>query len=299
MKKIIVSLFLLSTVLLSQEAGKTGLAFLKHPSGARNAALADLGVVLSNDVSSFNYNPALLTGLKKEQITVSHNQLLQDITSQAVGASMPVWGIPLALYANNTTIPNIEIRNLPGDALSTFNAHYFYLSLSSAFMAFEGISAGVNIKYIYEGLYTDNSQGYAFDFGLSKPMLDDKLLIGLSLRNIGSMDELRNEATKLPADLRLGASWNYALHDYDLSFLFLGGYHYYFESAVNSPAFALEAVYKSLLAVRAGLQPGLDTRNFSGGVGFFYSDINFDYSYSPYSEGLGTGHIISLRYTFN
>jgi len=298
MKKILLFLIIVSPVLFGQSAGKTGLAFLKHGFGARNVAMSDFGAVGVTDVSAFNYNPAQLANYQHAEIIFNHSEIITDVRSETFGAGFKMFGLPFALGVNTTSIQDIEIRTQPGDAASTFNAHYFYGGLSTGFFVADDISIGMGVKYLYEGMLTYKSNGYAVDFGVSYYNIIDGLEVGASYRNIGSMDELKSEATKLPGDLRVGAAYKKSLPEFNGDITFLGGYQKYLDTEDNHLHAGAEFVFKKLAALRVGYQTGYDSKGFSAGLGLYYSGFNFDYAFVPFQYDLGNSHIISIKYNF-
>ena len=286
-----------SPLVNAQTGGESGLSFLKHGFGARNIAMGDLGVASSNDLTALNYNPALLAYNKNSQIAFSHNSLFQDLSSEMIGVSFDAFGLPFAIGANTTSINNIEVRTKPGEAEGTFNAHYFFGSISSAYQFNPDLSAGATVKYLYENLYSDESTGLAFDFGLSYKNLIGGLTLGASLKNIGSMSSLRSESTELPSDLRIGAAYDFSLNDFNFSAT--GGFQEHLKEGTAHAHFGGEISYKENFAVRVGYLSGYDSKNISTGFGVIWKSLNLDYAYVPVKFGLGDSHILSLTYTFN
>lgn len=297
MKKIYLIILLASFQAFAQSAGESGLAFLKHGFGARNIAMGDFGVASANDLTALNYNPALLSGIEFAQIAFSHNSIFQDLSSEVFGVSFKAFGLPFAVGANTTNISNIEIRTKPGEAEGTFNAHYFFGSLSTAYQINYDFAAGATVKYLYESLYSDESTGLAFDFGLSYKNLINGLTLGASIKNIGSMNSLRNESTELPNDLNIGAA--YDLYLGNIRVTAVGGFQEYLKEEKVHAHFGGEFSYKENFFVRAGYLSGYDSKSFSAGFGVNWNSLNIDYAYVPVKYGLGDSHIISLTYTFN
>jgi hypothetical protein len=291
-------LFFLSTVIIAQSAGESGLAFLKFGFGARNVAMSDLGVVAANDLSALNYNPSLIALNNKTQLSFTHNSLFQDLSSEMFGASFSVFGLPIAVGINTTTIANIEVRSQPGEVESLFSAHYFAGSLSTAYEIINNFYAGATIKYLYESLYTDDASGLGFDFGIAYEGLVNGLTIGAALRNIGSMNELRSQSTKLPGDLRVGAAYNYSITNSRLDFTAIAGYQKYLEQTDSHIHIGGELAYDKTFALRVGYASGYDTKSISTGFGIKWKGINLDYAFVPFKYGLGDSHIISMMYTF-
>jgi len=296
MKKYIL-LFLISTSLFAQSAGETGLSFLKIGFGARNIALGDIGVVSANDVTALNYNPALLSNYKTQQISLSHNKWMQDVRSELLGASFSMFNIPFAVGINTTQISNIEIRTRPGIAQSTFNANYFFVSLSTGFEIADNLSVGATVKYLSENLLTDQANGTGFDFGLYYKNVIPNLNFGASIRNLGSMNALRNQETQLPVDLRIGADYIYELSKLNSSLYFAGGFQKY-KSSDSHLNFGTEFLYKHQFAFRIGYMSGYDSKSITTGIGLKLNHFNFDYSFTPQKYELGSSNIISIMFTF-
>lgn len=298
MKKVFAIILILTSVSFAQSAGKSGLAFLKNGFGARNIAMGDLGVTSAKDVTALNYNPALLTNYKSAQVSVTHNEWINDVKSEMIGASFKMFDLPFALGLNTTSVSDIEIRTRPGEAESTFNAHYFFGSLSTAFHIVDDLSFGLTFKYLYEGLFTDASTGYGFDFGLSYKTSIEGLNFGGAVRNLGSMNELRTEATKLPVDLRFGGEYNFNVQDINSDITVLSGFQKYLDTEDTHIHFGAEILYDRLIAVRAGFMTGYEAKGLTAGLGVIWNSVNFDYAFTAFDYGLGSTHTISVAYSF-
>ncbi|NJD21575.1 MAG: PorV/PorQ family protein, partial [Melioribacter sp.] len=284
-------LFFFCTISFAQSAGESGLAFLKFGFGARNVAMSDLGVVSANDLSALNYNPSLIALNNKTQLTFTHNSLFQDLNSEMFGASFSVFGLPIAVGINTTTIANIEVRSQPGDVESVFSAHYFAGSISTAYEILNNFYAGATIKYLYENFFSDDASGLGVDFGISYDRLVNGLSLGAALRNIGSMNELRSQSTKLPTDIRLGAAYNYSMLNSKLDFTLLTGYQKFLEQTDSHIHIGGEVVYDKIFSLRIGYASGYDSKNISTGFGVKWKGLNLDYAYVPFKYGLGDSHI--------
>lgn len=299
MKKIAVIFLLITSITFGQSAGNTGMSFLKIGFGARHLALSDFGIVGSNDITSYNYNPALISNFENSQIIFTHNQWIQDLSSNMFGASFELFSLPFALTVNSTSIKDIEVRTRPGEVQSTFNANYMYIGLTTGFRVYENLSAGLTFRYVYENLFSDESSGILFDFGLHYLDIIKNLDLGFSLRNLGSVDALRNEETQLPTDLRIGASYKISAESISTDFTLLGGYQKYTPVDASHIHLGGEAFYDEVVAVRLGYMTGYESKGLTAGLGLHWNGINFDYAFTPFDYNLGNSHTISLMYTFN
>ncbi|MEG8946063.1 PorV/PorQ family protein [Rosettibacter firmus] len=290
-------ILLISSIIYAQNI-TTGLSFLKIGSGARNISMGDFGMISSNDLNNGIYNPSVIAFEPKNRLSFTHNTLFNDLKSELFTGSIILFKIPLMFGINTTNISDIEIRTKPGEADSKFDAHYFYGNLTTGFKIYQNIFAGVSFKYIYESLFSDDATGFGFDFGLSYKDLIKNLNAGISFRNIGSMKQLRTEPTKLPKDLRLGATYNINLVDYNLDINTLAGFQSYIDDNSSHFHFGIEINYYEILALRGGYITGYDSKNITAGFGILFKGINLDYAYVPYKYSLGDSHIITFTYTF-
>jgi hypothetical protein len=297
-KKVFCLLLLTSCFVLPQSAGNSGLAFLKLGFGSRNVAMGDIGSVISNDASATFYNPAVLASNSSSEIMFMHNEWIQDVRTEVFGAKFSLWGIPLAAGINVATIGDIEVRTKPGDPISKFNADYFCGNISSGFHLVNNLDFGFSVKYLYEDIYIDESQGYAFDFAFKYKTAIDGLTASAVIKNLGSMTNLRNDGTKLPSDFRIGAAYSYPLSD--SKFLINAGTEFqkYLPTDDVHINVGGELVYDKTIALRAGYQSGYTAKSFTGGIGLVWGGLNFDYAFAPYSYDLGTGHSITLGFRF-
>lgn len=298
MKKTLFTILLIGSVSLAQSAGNTGLAFLKFGYGARNIAMGDAGASASNDLSALYYNPSRLVSFEENQAMFMHSEWIQDVTSEVGGIKWNMFNLPWAVGFNVTSVADIEVRERPGEAISTFNANYFFLSLSSGFKVIEDLDFGTTIKYIYEGILNDQSVGYGLDFGLNYFTPVNGLTASTVIRNIGSMNSLNLVGTKLPLDFRLGGAYNYSLQSSKLDFIVTGEFQKYLDADDFHINAGGEVVYDETFAARAGYQTGYEARGFTAGVGIAWGSLRFDYAYTPFSLGLGNANQFSLQFSF-
>jgi len=298
MKKIIFTLLLISSISFAQSAGNTGLAFLKFGYGARNIAMGDAGSSASNDLSALYYNPSRLVSFEENQAMFMHSEWIQDVTSEVGGIKWNMFNLPWAVGFNVTSVADIEVRERPGEAISSFNANYFFLSLSSGFKVIKDLDFGATVKYIYEGILNDQSVGYGLDFGLNYFTPVKGLTASTVIRNIGSMNALNLVGTTLPLDFRLGGAYNYNVQPSKLDFILTGEFQKYLDNDDIHFNTGAEAVYNETFAARVGYQTGYEARGFTAGIGIEWGSLRFDYAYTPFSLGLGNANQFSLQFSF-
>lgn len=297
MKNTLFITLLLSFSIFAQNSGASGLSFLKLGLGARNIAMGDVGNSASNDVSALNYNPARLADKNNSEIMFMHNEWIQDTRSEALGVSTLIWGVPVALGLNVTNVNDIEVRTIASaDPLSTFNAHYFFASLSTGFNVYENIALGASVKYLYEGLLSDEATGWAGDIGIKYSTPVKGLNISGVVRNLGTMNKLRTEKTKLPSECRIGGEYNFGIEDSRFSFCSAVEYLKYFDADNSHINLGAEVTYDNFLAIRAGYQTGFEGKNFTTGFGIKWGILKLDYAFVPFTNNLGSVNIISINF---
>ncbi|MBK8945713.1 MAG: PorV/PorQ family protein [Ignavibacteriae bacterium] len=297
-KKIFALNFIIVFSVFAQNAGESGLSFLKIGPSAKTIAVSDIGF-LDGNVSSVYYNPAAVNLNNTASIMFSHQAWIQDLSCQVVGSNFILWGIPLSISANTTKIKDFEVRTQPSEKpQSTFDVNYFYGNLSSGFGLTENIYFGFSIKYLYESIFTDDATGFGYDLGLIYADIFENLNFGLSVRNLGNMNNLRFEKTKLPSDLLLNATYKFSVESASLEIIPVFGIQNYFDAEIIHIHFGSEIGYDKQFFLRLGYVNGIESRNISFGAGVFYNGFNLDYAFTPFNYNIGNANTISLQYVF-
>ncbi len=299
MIKKILSIALVSfTFVNAQSAGNTGLSFLKFGFGARNIAMGDAGTSASNDLTALFYNPAKLNINSDNEILVMHNEWIQDVRSEVLGAKTNIFGLPFAFGFNVTSVSDIQLRTKAGEPDALFDANYFYGSISTGFEVYENISTGITAKYLYEGLLSDEATGYGFDLGLFYKTEMEGLTFSGVVKNLGSMNKLRSEETKLPSEIRIGPAYNFDLGENKFDAIVAGEFQKYLDTDDIHFNLGGEVLYDNLLALRAGYQTGFESKGFTAGLGLMWGSLKFDYAFLPFSLGFGNANLFSVQIKF-
>lgn len=277
-------------------AGETGLSFLKLGAGARSLAMGEAFSSLADDASAFIYNPARLMVNTRGNVQLMHNFSVQDLSTDYLAAKIPSgkkFAFGIGLFT--TAVTDIEVRTTPGAALESFDSRNLTFGGSVAYLVSPQFSVGLTGKLLYEKIYVDDASGYGFDFGASYFTKDYSLSVMVA--NIGSVSELKNVSSEIPALMRLGGSYRFnaskqfAITAAAEGFKVLSGGTFHLHAGA-------EAGYKDFLFLRAGYMSGYENRNFTTGIGFRYQAWTLDYAFVPYSDGFGTSNAISLGVNF-
>jgi len=285
-------------IVLGQDAGLNGLSFLKIGPSARSIGTSDIGL-LNSDPSSAFYNPAAVNLQESAAIMFTHQIWIQDLTSEILNANFKFLGLPFAIGVNTTKISGFEVRTLPTESPeATFNVNYFYGNLSTGFSLLQNLEFGFTIKYLYESLLSDDASGTGYDLGLIYSNLIENLQVGASVRNFGNMDKLRNEKTKLPTDLIVNSTYRINFEDTSLELLPVIGVQKYLDLDDTHFHIGTEATYENQFSLRIGYVTGFESKGISAGAGLYWRGFNIDYSFTPFSYGIGNANTISIAYTF-
>lgn len=298
MIKRIFAFILLSQFAFAQSAGSTGLSFLKNGIDARTIGSGDIGF-LDSDPSAVYYNPAAINNYRSETVMFTHQAWIQDISSQIFNANFTLIGLPFSLGLNSTSISGFEVRTKPSDTPdANFDVNYFSGSLTTGFSLNEEIKFGITIKYLYESLLSDDAVGMAYDFGLIYNELVDNLTIGASIRNLGSMEKLRNEKTNLPSNILLNAVYEYEIDRTQFEIIPVAGIVKYFDQDNIHIHSGAEISYQKQFTLRFGYLTGYEAKGFSTGLGISWNSLNINYAYTPFSYALGNANTFSIMYQF-
>ena len=200
------------------QTGNTGLSFLKIGIGGRALAMGEAYVAAANDPAATFYNPAALSRSADFQILLMHKEWIQDMKTEFIGAAASWGDFRFGLSVNSTNISNLELRIKPGDPLGLFSVHYASIGLSSSYLVDSNLSFGMTGKFLYEKIFVDEASGFAVDLG-GKYKSPWNVLIGLAVNNLGKMNPLLYESTKLPVSVRAGVAYPLYISSMDANLL--------------------------------------------------------------------------------
>ena len=277
-------------------AGNTGLSFLKLGVSSRSVSLGEAVVSNSFDASATHYNPAALMYGSRVNLIFMHNEQVLGVRTEFLAGKITMSKLALGLSLNNTSVDDIDIREIPGEPQGQFTAQNFAFGLSAAYKINDMLSIGVTGKFLFEKIYIDNASGLAFDFGgLYKK---ENISIGAAFSNLGSMNELRNESTKLPASFRLGGSYIFYIIGIQSKLLVAVDGYKVMDGGNFHANTGAELLYKDFLALRVGYQSGYENKSITAGLGLIYKSFNLDYAFVPYKYSLGSSHTVTIGTNF-
>jgi hypothetical protein len=286
------------SLLINPFLSASGLTFLKLETNARNAAMGGTGTGFYHKPSVVHYNPAGIAGMDFSAVQIMHTQWIQDMTIQHGSGVLSVGRTSIGLAFYNAAITNIEVRTRPGPPESEFTARNFGTGLTVAYSFSPSFRAGITGKLLYEKIFIDEATGYGIDIGFQYLSTTPGLVFGLTILNIGSMNQLRNESTELPLTYRIGSSYELPFSVKDLTIrLAVDGLQYSGDDKIHL-MFGGEIGYSETFYTRIGLHSGIQARSLTVGFGIYYGVFELDYAYIPFTDNFGSGHTISFGMRF-
>lgn len=282
----------------AQSGGGAGLSFLKIGVSARSMGMGDAGVAGDDLGSALYYNPALIADDTRASVTITHNEWIEDITTEYLGVAVPANGWSFGVFLGLTSVGGIEVRDVPGEPIAETDTRNFAGGFTAAFSLADGVDVGTTVKYVYEKIHVDEASGYAFDFGLAvRPFADGSLAplrTGFTLANVGSMTALRTVETTLPMLLRYGAGYRFPIESVKGGLTVEAAGLTLLEESATHLNIGAEFDYLGIVFLRAGFQSGYETKDLSFGGGAVYGGLRFDYAFTPFNDIMGNAHTIAL-----
>mgnify|MGYP003627219044 CR=1 FL=1 len=306
--------FLLSFSLKAQNSDSgTGFSMLENAPTPSGLALNESVTAIPQGSASIYLNPALLILNASSTIDLGYSSWIEDSDFIFGGANFISGKRAVSIGIYNSRINGIEQRNNPGPSNGDFSISYLSLSGALAY-DFDFISLGIAAQYLNEVNAQYKASGYAFNFGAASEFFDSKLKTGISVLNIGKLDELNNQSTALPELLRAGISLDVfeftPPKNSDLPVLVSISSDYVQPlneretlqngEVKNDPYFnfGLRLNFAEVIELSGGFKTGNQAKQISFGVGLVTDLINVNYALVPYRYGFGSLNSIGLQYKF-
>jgi hypothetical protein len=296
----------------------TGMHFLLVGPSAHNMGASDGHTAAPTGASAIYLNPALLSLEKRSSATLSYMiwpatdtqnsfaGLVYKSDRQAFGAAL--------LSSLNDDIPFRSGATTNPDGY--FAVRYF--SLAGSYSRSMGpLSLGVTGMYLYEQFFRQDASGFAMNAGAALNLLEERVRFGVSARNLGSMQDLAETATRLPSILSFGTDiqllqFSTTAIDDEIPFLIsvMADYNIPLNEIGETEDGSMigqddgylnagiEVNIAGIIDLRSGIRTGDTQRRFSFGAGILISDFYFNYAFLPFQDGFGVAHAISLQYYF-
>ena len=295
------AILLLSSNAVFPQGGDAGMQILELGYSARSLSLASSNDALTNEPTAIFTNPAGLASTENERgigldFMLTHRTYFAGTTIDMFGSRFEGGGLSFGTSILYSRVPDIPVREVAGDAESTFDAGDFAFAFGMAHH-FGSFDVGVSALYLYEKLFVYQSTGYAFNLGMDY-YLDENFKLGLSAGNLGSSSAMISDRIALPEFVRVGGSYSRTIDD---NFSLVGYLDLStFKSGGITPSVGADLNYQKFLDLRAGYASGTSVADlstgFSFGAGVSYSFLRLDYSYIPLKLDFGNSQTFTLSF---
>ncbi|MGB9663976.1 MAG: PorV/PorQ family protein [Ignavibacteria bacterium] len=329
MKRVFIFIVILSLNLFAQNPnlGTSGAQFLQIPIGARNTALGSAVVGLTDDASALFWNPAGIANVKSTSLHLSFFNWFKffDVNAFGVAKNFGDLGvIGASILVLNMDKMEITTELEPNGTGRYFDAQDLSVGLTYARNLTDKFRFGLTMKYIYQRIWNETSNGIAFDIGTQYTLDFQNLTIAMAMTNFGpdlnmsgpDLNVVHDRNNNFPLNRLTPAKL--VTDDYPLPLHFQVGIGMdlfkteFVKSRIGIDAshpndnrervhFGSEFTFFDVLSIRSGYKYNYDDENFviGAGVRTIFNDfmLAFDYSYSAFKI-LPDVHRVSLNLGF-
>ncbi|NUQ80183.1 MAG: hypothetical protein HUU10_01105 [Bacteroidetes bacterium] len=271
-------------VLLASSAAYSG-------SGESNSGL------LTGSETVFLHGWMSANAKKNEDVQFSHTGLFDGITQTTLTSRLLLWEHPVQLGWQYVTAGDIEYREKPGPAASTFQVYWLTVAAGSQ-IRLNGHDLAFTLKYSFQNLFFDRYDAWLTDWTWSHQAARDVGLMLVSLQNIGVVSS--GPSVKGQAPVRLRTAWQF--YDWDLSeqirLQIVSELNYGFITRLITPTVGIESTLYSQVRFRMGVRPTHTTNPFSSGLSVYHKSFRVDYAFNYQESGFTSTHGITVGYQF-
>jgi len=285
------------------KTGTAGLQFLKIGVGARETAMGEAFISLSDNVNSVYWNVAGIGFVTSPQLTFSHSNWLVESTHDAFAVALPVKSFVVGFSAIGFKIQEFEETTVlePNGTGNMVGAGDYLLGLAVARRYTDKLTIGLQIKYVQEVLDNRSFSNMLFDVGTIYHTGFRNLKLAFTLQHFGPDMKLADQQFRTPLLFRVGASdyiFNTNLHS-----LIASGELVHPTDANEWINIGMEYTLINILALRAGYQTNDKEQRLTTGFGVLVPNIgkvgtSFDYAYISFGEIFGATHRFTIGLSF-
>jgi hypothetical protein len=238
-------------------------------------------------------NPAALSlgGTGGTGFTISLGSWLQDVRVSSVNFH----GTPFNGFINvgirYVSLDGIELRTeIPtSDPVSVYSAYGTAVDGTYA-TKFSTYNVGFSLRLIHMQMYTESSSGAAVDLGVIKH-LNDRIIVGGAILNLGVMSKLLVEEPELPLRLLGGIGYSYQFGKTSNQIMLSTEY----SSKVDGSIFRLANRIKwNRLTFNASIQYTKNNFDIGSGLDLTFGIYKIRYGFRTGSADLGVAHIVDV-----
>ena len=236
-------------------------------------------------------NPVLNNIVNKPVLSASYGDWLAGIKVSSFGYNRSAFGGTAGFDVRYVALNDLELRldRPTDDPLSIFSATAIALDGNYSRQTEIGLLS-TKLRYISMQLFDETATGFAMDIGLQH-IVNDKLNVGFSLLNLGSMSELYKEKPKLPVRLIAGTSYLFQINNIDNTLFVMLEKSSYVEGIIFKVG---EVAIWNKLQFLIGTQFSKEVVSISGGIGIRLGAYNIKYGIQFGSQALGIPQMLDM-----
>ena len=291
---LLIVVFLMLNVLSAETT--TGMGFLNMPTSAKAAATMSVFASEHTNATNLFENPI---GIMNETTNVnfSNNFWFADINQTVLTFGKNTKLGTLGMGLNFVNAPGFEVRSRPTDEPEgEVDAQFMAITMGMTRKLIRKVYVGVNAKYLYESMYTENAQGFAMDIAAMWKM-PSNMNLTFAMQNIGFMSELDQESTELPTQMKFGIVRPKIMSD---SSPINGALGIYFDQNLKAERTEIKvggeiSIYDKLM-LRSGYSIEKEFNNASFGLGLNLNRIRFDFAMLMMDEIPNYPYVLTFSY---
>ena len=211
MRRVIICLLCVvcSAAVLHAQDAESAFHFLSLPVSSHAAALGGDNISATESDAEFSYhNPALLTNVSGNMLSLYYMNYLQQTNTVGAGYTMSVGERSmLGLRAHYLDFGSMKNTDAEGNILGDFSAKDMLLMGTYSFDFSDCLTGGVNGKFIYSNYEQVYSLAVGVDLGLNYYDADRMLSVSVVARNLGGQIKTFDGLYEpLPFNLLVGVS---------------------------------------------------------------------------------------------
>ncbi len=213
LKAALVTLLTAPYVFANQD-GTTTATFLQIGQGARAEGMGGAFTAVADDAYAVYWNPAGLAQITRQSAAINHVEFIEKINSQFASYVLPAnklngsLGVGLT-YIDLGTINKTDDTNAD---LGSAKASSYAGTLSWGQAVGDRLALGVSFKLINQNLAGETGSGMAADLGGLIALVPDRLMLGLTVLNLGPKLKTGTSGEDLPRTLTAGLAFHAIPH---------------------------------------------------------------------------------------
>ncbi|MFH1098218.1 MAG: PorV/PorQ family protein [Candidatus Desantisbacteria bacterium] len=298
-------IILVATAGICEARSDTEAEFLTFGVGARAAGMGEAFTAVADDSTAVYWNPAGLACQSQKSISLMHNNLYPDIYNDIYYDSI-VYACPVDsktalgigvtyLHSGTHDITQINPATQRIETVGNFQTSDLATVVSYAKGFGNGLSTGMNLKYVLCKTHYIRAKSYAADFGVLYQTPVKGLRLGAVLKDWGSkMTNVDHyQADVIPTTVKAGASY---LPNEDV--LVTGEVIKPLYDRFTGGAVGVEAVLANRLIGRVGyFNKERDCHGLTYGAGIMFDRWQMDFANFPTGDlGKTTRVSVSMKY---